>query len=67
MKSDTPETDKLLADATGYPHPMDAVDLARKLERERDEARKQADEWREYAVSCYDGYSYAPFKWEDQT
>jgi len=64
MKTDTPETDALLAGSTGYPHPMDAIELARKLEQERDEARKKADEWRDYAVSCHDGYSYAPFKWE---
>ena len=44
MKSDTPETDKLLADATGYPHPMDAVDLAYKLERERDKLQRWKDE-----------------------
>jgi len=44
MKIDTPETDKMLADATGYPHPMDAVDLTRKLERERDELQRWKDE-----------------------
>ncbi len=48
--SDTPETDKLLADyGGGHPHPMEAVDLSRRLERERNEARLIAaalrDEW----------------------
>jgi len=43
--SDTPETDRLMADYGGHhPHPMEAVDLARKLERERDEARRVAKE-----------------------
>ena len=45
--SDTPETDQLMADYGGtYPHPMEAVDLARKLERERDHARRIAEEGR---------------------
>ena len=58
--SDTPETDRLMADYGGHhPHPMEAVDLARKLERERDEARWTAEVFRA-AVEQWHG-SQVPF------
>lgn len=40
MITDTPETDALLAGYSGYPHPMEGIDLARKLEREKDHLRE---------------------------
>jgi hypothetical protein len=47
ITSDTPETDAAWACFKGYTEPLqDVKDLSRKLERERDEAREQAQRLR---------------------
>ena len=46
--SDTPETDAF--QSSGKAHYM-ALHFARKLERERDEARRERDSWEKVAIS----------------
>jgi hypothetical protein len=60
--SDTPETDANL-----YEWAVEA-ELSRKLERERDEARRLATEYRDaYAKHFKDGYSdLASLPWENE-
>ena len=43
----TPETDAFDSKWDSYSNPFQAIDLARKLERERDEARRQCLQWLE--------------------
>ena len=43
--SDTPETDENMVGWDRANRPGCDADFARKLERERDEARKERDEW----------------------
>lgn len=57
--SDTPETDKILERYTNYTPSGyeigigDVIDFARRLKRERDEARKIAQDWHfEWASVC---------------
>jgi hypothetical protein len=63
--NDTPETD-----AVSGRDPLDHVEnlrtLARRLERERNNARKAAEEWRETAGSCAAmPIVEHPFSWEN--
>ncbi len=44
----TPETDEFNCKWDSYSHPFQAIDLARKLERERDEARINAQKSKAY-------------------
>jgi hypothetical protein len=46
---DTPETDGRKAEWMG--NDVVTADFARKLERERDEARRLAEEWKDHALS----------------
>lgn len=66
MNTDTPETDKLMDDyGGGCPHPLEAVDLARRLERERDEARRLTEQWRAAAMGAPVNLSLIqPLPWE---
>ena len=45
----TPETDDFNCKWDSYSHPFQAIDLARKLERERDNARTELEEYRSIA------------------
>lgn len=46
----TPETDAFDSKWDSYSNPFQAIDLARKLERERDEAREHLREIKEYGT-----------------
>ena len=64
--SKTPETDKLLADwLKGRSEKIpDFAALARRLERERDEARELADRYRIALCSVNGDKMPTPFPWE---
>ena len=65
--SDTPETDAFDSKWDSYSHPFEAIDLARKLERERDEARTELEEAQlclKKAITELDLASVEIFKWE---
>jgi hypothetical protein len=63
--SDTPETDAEAIEV-GWGHFMADADFAKRLERERDEARKLADSYR-IAFCSANGMDKAPnpFPWEE--
>lgn len=65
--SDTPETDAFDSKWDSYSHPFEAIDFARKLERERDEAREELEEAQlclKKAITELDLASVEIFKWE---
>lgn len=64
--TDTPETDALLLvinEGRVYNTDGPVDNLARRLERERDEARAIASHWRNNAENGWDGYN-SSFPWE---
>jgi len=68
MKTDTPESDAAWEYAwdEGGCHEGHLLDTMQKLECERDEARKAAEEWRETAGSCAAmPIVEHPFSWEN--
>lgn len=60
--SDTPETDEFTKSC--YLQMGDLIRLVKKLEKERDEARSAADEWRIKAATLSGCDTYYLFPWE---